>query len=90
MRPADLAASYRELGEACSHTTLGTFYGLFAAADVEPFEAPHIAGDFELRYPTAVALAVGDVLTIDGAQYRVTADPLRISTAERVARLAAV
>lgn len=79
MFDADLLDMHAVLGEPVTPAAGAVFHGIFNAADVDPIGAPSIVGDYVLRYPIASAtLAVGDVLAIRGAQYRVVADPYRI------------
>lgn len=88
MRDADLAASYRDLGEKVTPAVGVPFCGMFDVADLDAFDGTAQAGDFALRYPAAVVLAVGAVLTIRGTQYRVAADPQRLGDGyELVVRL---
>ena len=69
--------------------TGGEFLAIFRLADTDPLSPPSIVGDYQLRYPLAAAtLAPGDVLTLRGAQYRVSDDPYRIGDGrEAVVRL---
>lgn len=74
-----LDAIYATLGEPVTPAAGAAFNGLFEVADVDPFSAPAIAGDYVLRYQLASATLVpGDLLTLRGVQYRVADDPQRI------------
>lgn len=85
---ADIDAMYAALGEPVTPAAGAVFHALFAVADLDAFDGSAQAGDFALRYPASVVLAVGAVLTIRGTQYRVAADPQRLGDGyELVARL---
>lgn len=76
---ADVAAMYAAVGERITPTLGAPFYGAFAVADLDAFDASAQAGDYALRCAASVPLSVGALLTIRGAQYRVAADPQRIA-----------
>ncbi len=67
------------------------FTAQFDQADRSAFDGSAMVGDHTLRYLSADAvLEAGDVLSIDGADYRVADTPERINAHERVAQLVGV
>lgn len=85
----ELLEMYATIGEPVTPAAGVAFHGLFDAADLDPLSPPSVVGDYQLRYPLAAAtLAPGDLLTLRGAQYRVSDDPYRIGDGrEAVVRL---
>ncbi|AUN95407.1 head-tail joining protein [Pseudazoarcus pumilus] len=67
------------------------FTGQFDVVDRSSFDGSAMVGDHTLRYLAAdAAIEAGDVLSIDGVDYRVADTPERINAHERVAQLVGV
>lgn len=68
------------------------FGAIFDVADVAAFGGPQIVGDYVIRYLTSVApdLSRGEIVTVNGRDYRIAGDPTQINAEESVAQLGAI